>query len=100
MAAESSRLASPVGQNRISAGDAAISLDPLSAHGISLALVSGIDAATAIVNQASGDISAFGRYEQLLTDTYSHYSKEWLKHYQSEQRWKANLFGSRRHPEK
>jgi flavin-dependent dehydrogenase len=89
-----------VGQNRISAGDAAISFDPLCAHWISLALVSGVYAATAIVNQINGDKSAFDRCGQLLEDTYSHYSKERLKHYQSEQRWKANLFGSRRHPEK
>ena len=96
MAAESSRLQSPVGNNRITAGDAAISFDPLSAHGISLALVSGIDAATAISRQLNGDDSAFGEYGQLLTGVYYHYAEERLKHYRREQRWPDSAYWRRR----
>jgi len=96
MAAESSRMPSPVGKNRITAGDAAISFDPLSAHGITLALVSGIDAALAIAGQLSGDAGAFGQYEQLLATVYDHYAEERLKHYRREKRWPDAAYWARR----
>ena len=79
------------------AGDAACSMDPLSSHGISFALRSGIDAGHAINAALDGSLSAAGQYNNTLQQAISIYSGQRLKIYQLENRWPTSLYWQRRH---
>jgi flavin-dependent dehydrogenase len=79
------------------AGDAAITYDPISAHGLTLALRTGIDVATAVLATAAGDATALHRYGARLASAFHNYRREALRVYRGEQRWPAAPYWKRRH---
>lgn len=87
VAAGSSRLEQFWGKGWLAVGDAAMSYDPLSAHGITLALVGGRDAADAITNELHGDANALTSYGDQLDWAYSYYALIRDRYYRSEGRW-------------
>ncbi|WP_158620293.1 MULTISPECIES: NAD(P)/FAD-dependent oxidoreductase [Corallococcus] len=95
--AGSARLATPHGPNWVAVGDAALTYDPISAHGLTLALRTGIDAASALVADARGDTSALPAYGARLTRAFDDYRREALRIYRSEQRWPDAPYWRTRH---
>ena len=85
------------GPGWIAAGDAAITYDPISAHGLTLALRTGADAADALLADAAGDATALPRYGARLARAFHDYRREALRIYRSEQRWPAAAYWQKRH---
>ncbi|MEM9274626.1 MAG: NAD(P)/FAD-dependent oxidoreductase [Cyanobacteria bacterium P01_F01_bin.143] len=94
--ANSSRLSSFYGENWLAIGDAAMSYDPLSSHGLTMAMVSGRDAAQAIAAYLDGDREALEIYAQQMHLAYSNYATMRSQFYRSETRWPDSLYWSRR----
>jgi flavin-dependent dehydrogenase len=94
LAAGSGRLSRFFGEGWIAAGDAAMAYDPLSAHGLTLALRSGIDAAAALID---GREEARRAYAEVLDRAFSRYRREALQLYASERRWPAERYWATRH---
>ncbi len=82
--------------NRLSAGDAAIAFDPLSAQGVLNALYSGQEVAAAVISAINRDENAFKSYHQFLAREFSTYQANGLRYYKMEQRWPDSLFWCRR----
>jgi 2-polyprenyl-6-methoxyphenol hydroxylase-like FAD-dependent oxidoreductase len=76
VAAHSSILQTSVGEGWLAVGDAAMTYDPIAAHGIMMAMVSARDAAAAIVEQLAGDQGALTRYNDVMRQAYSRYRQE------------------------
>lgn len=92
--ANSSRLERFRGEGWLAIGDAAIAYDPLSAHGLTLALASARDSARAILK---GDSQAFSAYESRLQTACDRYSQMRREIYALEQRWPQSPYWLRRH---
>jgi len=73
--ADSGILEKMSGSSWLAVGDAAMSYDPIAAHGITMAMVSARDAALAIVAKVAGDSAAMTRYDLKLRESYDEYSK-------------------------
>ncbi|MBV9108383.1 MAG: tryptophan 7-halogenase, partial [Gemmatimonadetes bacterium] len=95
--AGSARLAPPAGDGWIAAGDAAISYDPLSSHGILNALHTGTLAGRAIDAALDGDASAIPAYAEHVDAVYATYLHHLHAHYAAEARWPDHPFWARRH---
>ncbi|MDC0748029.1 NAD(P)/FAD-dependent oxidoreductase [Polyangium mundeleinium] len=95
--AGSARLAHPQGPGWVAVGDAALCYDPISAHGLTLALRTGVDAAAALVADWRGDASALPAYATRLTRAFDDYRREALHIYRSEQRWLDAPYWHARH---
>jgi flavin-dependent dehydrogenase len=80
----------------LSAGAAAVGLDPLSSNGICFALGSGRDAARALAAHLAGDSEAVSTYLRSLDETFATYWSERLEYYRAETRWSAAPFWQRR----
>lgn len=87
--ARSARLEVFGGDGWLAIGDAAMSLDPLSSHGIAAALHSGMLGAEAVLG---GDQR---RYWNAMEAMWSGYSSMRRAFYAAEQRWPGSLFWSR-----
>lgn len=85
------------GPGWLAAGDAAITYDPISAHGLTLALRTGIDAADALVADAAGDATALARYGARLARGFADYRRAALAIYRAEQRWPTAPYWHKRH---
>ncbi|WP_139488397.1 NAD(P)/FAD-dependent oxidoreductase [Brevibacillus dissolubilis] len=96
VAIDSSHLESCHGANWLATGDAAMAYDPVSSHGITLALAGGRDAAQAIVGYLSGDTSALAAYSEKLLGAYEYYSEARRRIYQMERRWGESLYWMKR----
>ncbi len=86
------------GENWLAAGDAAMTFDPLSSHGISKGLRHGWiagKAAAKLIQQ--GDHRAIERYVADLEYIFSEYLRNRAGYYSTEQRWPESRFWSRRH---
>ncbi len=92
VAADSSRLESFYGPGWLAIGDAALTLDPVSSHGITLALVTARDAVSAIQQKQAGRADAFASYDALLTATFYQYAHQRIQLYQSEQRFPGSTY--------
>ena len=92
--AGSGRLSCAWGEGWIAAGDAAMTYDPISAHGLTLALRTGIDAAAAVVD---GRDEALAAYAGVLDRAFARYHREALRTYRSEQRWPHAPYWAARH---
>jgi 2-polyprenyl-6-methoxyphenol hydroxylase-like FAD-dependent oxidoreductase len=92
--AGSGRLSTPWGEGWIAAGDAAMTYDPISAHGLTLALRTGIDAAAAIVD---GREEALAAYAGVLERAFERYRREALQTYRAEDRWPHEPYWAARH---
>ena len=97
MSANSSTLERVTGANWLAVGDAAMSVDPLSAQGIYRALESGIAAAETIGADAGEKAHAVQRYERRVQKAFHAYLRKRMTYYRSETRWPQSLFWSRRH---
>ncbi|HEU4884786.1 MAG TPA: monooxygenase, partial [Longimicrobium sp.] len=95
--AGSARLASPVGDGWIAAGDAAVSFDPLSSHGILNALHTGGLAGSAVHAHLAGDAAALAGYARHLDAVYVAYRRHLRVYYGMERRWPDHPFWARRH---
>lgn len=96
VAAGTSRLDQLSGEGWLAAGDAAISLDPLSSQGILNAVYSGMIAAHATVAHLGGDRAALAGYRQRLGGIFATYLSRRRDYYQQEQRWADRPFWQRR----
>ena len=95
-AADSACLDRLAGTAWLTVGDAAMSYDPLSAHGLTVALQSGIDAAHAIVAQREGDSAALDRYAHRLGAGFADYARERRHLYAAETRFSHLPYWHRR----
>ena len=84
------------GRNWVAAGDAAMSVDPLSSQGICWALKSGLVAARAIQRHMDGHSNAVEELSTWTRDGFNRYWRTHLVHYSREQRWRDSLFWRRR----
>lgn len=85
------------GKQWCAAGDAALSLDPLSSHGMTTALWSGRRAALAIDAFLAGDSEPLEQYAEGMDFGLKRYLSEKRSVYSSEQRFAERPFWSRRH---
>ncbi|MDK1286286.1 tryptophan 7-halogenase [Pseudoalteromonas umbrosa] len=80
------------GDNWLIAGDAAMSFDPLSSHGMTTAIYMAEKSAQAIHKVFQGEQSALGNYSETMTQIYNSYLNELLGHYRREQRFTNSKF--------
>jgi flavin-dependent dehydrogenase len=97
VAAGSARLDRFVGDGWLAAGDAAMTLDPISAHGMTFALASGRDVADAILALERDGRAALDRYSERLESAHADYRAIRQAIYMSERRWPAAEYWRRRH---
>jgi flavin-dependent dehydrogenase len=97
VSAGSARLDRFVGDGWLAAGDAALTLDPISAHGMTFALASGRDVADAILALERDGRDALDRYSERLETAYADYWARREAIYMSERRWPAAKYWRRRH---
>jgi flavin-dependent dehydrogenase len=95
--ADSGRTDPVQGPGWIAVGDAALTYDPVSAHGLTLALRTGVDAADTLLADAAGDTDALARYGARLARAFHDYRREALRIYASEQRWPQAPYWHKRH---
>jgi flavin-dependent dehydrogenase len=95
--AGSARLAPPAGDGWVAAGDAVVSFDPLSSHGILNALHTGTLAGSAVHAHLAGDSSAVTAYARHVDAIYAAYLQHLREYYAMERRWPDRVFWARRH---
>ena len=95
ISATSARLDRPFGFHWVAAGDAAAAFDPLSSRGIGAAIVSGSNAAGAVLEEHAGRTGALPAYAEDLTDNYNRYLGELARRYRTEE-FSKNEFWIRR----
>lgn len=76
VAADSGILSQTCGPGWIAVGDAAMTYDPISSHGILMALVGARDAVKAILALYQGDINALAQYDEMMSGAFYAYVKE------------------------
>jgi flavin-dependent dehydrogenase len=96
VAASAGRLDVFSGQDWLAVGDAAMSYDPLSSHGMTVALLAGLDAAAAAASALGGDCHALPAYGVMLGRVYADYEALRHAHYRSEARWPGSVYWERR----
>ncbi|MEM8908338.1 MAG: NAD(P)/FAD-dependent oxidoreductase [Bacteroidota bacterium] len=96
VAADSSILSQLYGPGWLALGDAAMSYDPIAAHGLLMAMVSGRDAAMAIRSLQSGEPSALLNYQDQLFKAYQHYQIQRKSLYQQERRFPRSTYWQKR----
>jgi flavin-dependent dehydrogenase len=97
VAANSSCLDCPGGAGWLAAGDAALSVDPLSGHGIFLALESGRRVGLCADRWLSGDGQALDTHFEATAARRIWLQQGQLRLYQAEDRWPGAPFWARRH---
>jgi len=97
-AAGTSRLDRIAGEGWVAAGDAAAAYDPLSSHGIGVAIATGAQAARAAAASLRGDAKAPAEYAARNVAGFQRYLGMWRAYYADETRWPDSLFWSRRRP--
>lgn len=85
-----------VGEGWAAAGDAAVSLDPLSSRGISAALLSGAHAAQAIHSHLEGAAGALASYAATIRRVYAEHRSTQRAYYRMERRFLGSPFWARR----
>lgn len=84
------------GDGWVAAGDASITYDPLSGHGITAALASGRDAGRAVAAALSGDSAGLPRYAAFQSRVRREYRSRRINQYMTEDRWRDRPFWARR----
>jgi flavin-dependent dehydrogenase len=97
VAASSGRMEPTTGPGWAAVGDAAICFDPLSSHGLTVALASGRDLAEALSAHFRGEVGAIDRYTARLGVVFARYAAMRFDHYRDERRWPDALYWRRRH---
>ncbi len=85
-----------VGEGWVAVGDAAMCYDPLSAHGLTLALASGRDAAMAVSAHLRGNRDPLRAYEGRLKQAYADYRRIRAGLYGDQMRWPGAAYWNRR----
>jgi flavin-dependent dehydrogenase len=85
------------GRGWAAAGDAAMTFDPLSSHGISKALRSGKMASFVAADFLLHNAETHERYGNLARAEYAEYERTRRNYYREEQRWPTAKFWQRRH---
>jgi flavin-dependent dehydrogenase len=80
----------------LAVGDAAMAFDPLSAHGLVVALASARDAAAAILSHQAGDTYAISSYDAQLALEFAVYNARRRALYGAEPRWRSRPYWRRR----
>ena len=96
VAAGGSRLDPVAGAGWLAVGDAAMTYDPLSGHGLVVALASARDAAAAIAAHNAGDSGAITAYDAHLTREFAAYNIRRSEFYAAETRWPGSPYWRRR----
>jgi flavin-dependent dehydrogenase len=91
-AANSAMTQPAVGTAWLTAGDAALSFDPLSSQGIFNALYTGLAASESAYRFLQGEISDFAEYRQQLEAIRAAYERNLQEWYRSETRWSGEEF--------
>jgi len=86
----------PAGVDWLAVGDAAASYDPLASSGLTLALRSGEEAASAIVKRRAGERSAPARFARTVQERFTEYLVQRRDYYALETRWPGSPFWARR----
>jgi flavin-dependent dehydrogenase len=94
--ANTARLDHVAGQGWIAVGDAALSCDPLSAHGIVWAIESGVRAAEAIRHCLAGTGDAWTAYADWFDASFGDYMLRRAHYYQRVTAWPESSFWARR----
>ncbi|MCC6231557.1 MAG: tryptophan 7-halogenase, partial [Verrucomicrobiales bacterium] len=81
----------------LTAGDAAIALDPLSSLGIGHALLSGIEAARAAAVACLGQVEVFPAFAEAARLLFAQLRERQIALYRAERRWPEAPFWARRH---
>ena len=76
----------------LTAGDAALSFDPLSSQGIFNALYTGLAASESAYRFLQGEISHFAEYQRQLEAIRAAYERHLQESYRSEKRWSGEEF--------
>ncbi|KYG73984.1 hypothetical protein AWW68_15075 [Roseivirga spongicola] len=76
VAAHSSILEVLYGSGWVAIGDAALTYDPISAHGITMAMATARDAANAILSYFKGNTEALNAYESVLWAAFQRYAED------------------------
>ncbi|ABX03476.1 MAG TPA: FAD-dependent oxidoreductase [Herpetosiphon sp.] len=90
--ASSSRLDRCYGNGWLAIGDAAMSYDPLAAHGITVGLTSARDAAQSLIAANQGSVAALHGYGHQLEQAWQAYRQLRQQIYAQEQRWPNRPF--------
>ncbi|MRN77247.1 FAD-binding protein [Brucella sp. 10RB9210] len=90
--ASGSILATTAGEDWLAIGDAAMTFDPLSAHGILNALAHGIFGAQAIIKAFSGDFDALRNLKEDVLNKRREYVKNIMNLYNNENRWENSFW--------
>jgi 2-polyprenyl-6-methoxyphenol hydroxylase-like FAD-dependent oxidoreductase len=85
------------GAGWLAVGDAACSFDPLSSHGVTWALESGLAAARALDASFRGDRRALDDYADRVEAAFHNYLQARADFYGRERRWPDSPFWRRRH---
>jgi flavin-dependent dehydrogenase len=97
LGAQTSRLSAVVGVAWLAAGDAAVTYDPLTSHGITAALGSGLCAGAAAADYLNGRHRALSEYASLVDRAFAQYLILHHDRYLGERRWPDSIFWRRRH---
>ncbi len=90
--AGSSVLKQMYAENYVAIGDAALSFDPISSHGMVMAMVSARDATAAYHKFREGNARAFTEYDSLLQRTFIQYEQNRWQVYAQEKRWLSETY--------
>lgn len=96
LAADGSRLSHFCGAGWLAVGDAAMSFDPLSSHGLTVALQSGLHAAQALLALRDGDAQALPAYAGRLAAAFDACQQQRLALYRDETRHAGHRYWQRR----
>jgi hypothetical protein len=89
---------SPIGRGWIAIGDALMSIDPLSGHGVLEALESGINTAEMFLRRETATIAAIREYSELIASNFNSLLITRAATYGMETRWRQSPFWQRRIP--
>jgi len=96
VSADSGQLDCLYGDGWLAVGDAALTYDPLSSHGLTMALVSGRDGAQAILSLLAGEKDAPEEYAGQLGAAFMQYAAMRREFYRAERRWITSPYWQRR----
>ena len=89
-------LSSPTGKGWVAVGDAAAAFDPLSAHGMTTALWTGIEAGKAVADALEGSPAGLEAYRRNVESGLDRYRKDRRAMYRRETRFTGRKFWHRR----
>jgi 2-polyprenyl-6-methoxyphenol hydroxylase-like FAD-dependent oxidoreductase len=97
VSAESFRLENIQGPGWVAIGDAALCYDPISSHGVLMAMLSAREGAAAIKKQLlDGDNHSLIQFQELMFHSYGEYLRQRQEFYQAERRFADSVYWKNR----